>query len=1055
MDPSETRTQPRPVEVVPVPYGPAAAAALHRCVAAAKAGDPLAPVTVVVPSNYVGVAARRHLASAHSGGIGGRGEGVAGVMFATPYRLAELLGAPVLAAAARRPVSTPVVAAALRRALAEEPGIFADVSEHAATEEALVGAYRELSAASASARAAVAAASRRAADVVRICALAREHLSAGWYDEADLVAAACDALPGGAMTAELGAVVVYLPQDTNRPMCDLLTALARERPVTVVAGCTGSERADAAVRRVLVAVGGTAAAAAVDAFEPPAGLTGGACLEVLTTSDADDEVRAVVRRIVDAARDGVALERIAVLYGTTEPYARLLHEHLAAAGIPFCGAAVRPVSERLAGRFLLGLLALADDGYRRHDVMALLAGSPLRDDTGAYIPATQWQRLSREAGVNAGGDWDHRLANLAATCTAEADAEDTSAEPNAARSSRLRRNAAEAERLREFVLVLMARLTPAAMGDTWAEFAAAAGRLLVDLLGDDAARQHWPEAERRGAERVEAALARLAGLDGIGQYVTPDVFRRTLALELDDDLGRVGRLGEGVFVGDVGAALAQDLDIACIVGLAEGVLPSRSVEDSLLNDTERLAAGGDLVLRGERTAVQQRQVAAAMAAAQTTCLLSFPRGDLRASSERMPSRWLLDAVSQQRGERTWAEDLASMTEPWLDASPSFAAGVSRVAFPATEQEYRLRALAAGAVSDPVVDAAAAMIRGRASGAFTRYDGNLAGCDTTATTRVPMSASALQDYVKCPHAFLTTHVLRAVPLEDPGEQLEMTALDYGNLVHAVLEAFVVEALDSGEVPAPHEPWSASQRGRLHGLADAHMADYTRRGLAGRPLFAASRLRRLHADLDGFLAADDERRAASGTRPVAAELAFGLDGVEPLQVDLGGHRTMSFRGRADRVDAGPDGGLVVYDYKTGKLRAEHKKLSEAAPDAGATLLQLPLYGLAARARLGGDTTPVRAAYWFVTGIGTYAEHGYAVTDTVVERLRDVVGTIAHEIDAGVFPARPHDKSYSGFPTCVACDPDGLGTADNNLAWLRKRDAPPLAGLVAFLGEGGDDG
>ncbi|MBX7161288.1 MAG: hypothetical protein K1X95_13440, partial [Acidimicrobiia bacterium] len=279
MDPSETRTQPRPVEVVPVPYGPAAAAALHRCVAAAKAGDPLAPVTVVVPSNYVGVAARRHLASAHSGGIGGRGEGVAGVMFATPYRLAELLGAPVLAAAARRPASTPVVAAALRRALAEEPGIFADVSEHAATEEALVGAYRELSAASASARAAVAAASRRAADVVRICALAREHLSAGWYDEADLVAAACDALPGGAMTAELGAVVVYLPQDTNRPMCDLLTALARERPVTVVAGCTGSERADAAVRRALAALGGTAAAAAVDAFEPPAGLTGGACLE--------------------------------------------------------------------------------------------------------------------------------------------------------------------------------------------------------------------------------------------------------------------------------------------------------------------------------------------------------------------------------------------------------------------------------------------------------------------------------------------------------------------------------------------------------------------------------------------------------------------------------------------------------------------------------------------------------------------------------------------------------------------------------------------------------
>ena len=58
--------------------------------------------------------------------------------------MAELLGSSPLSGAGRRPVSTPVIAAALRAALADRPGIFAPVAGHAATETALIAAYREL-----------------------------------------------------------------------------------------------------------------------------------------------------------------------------------------------------------------------------------------------------------------------------------------------------------------------------------------------------------------------------------------------------------------------------------------------------------------------------------------------------------------------------------------------------------------------------------------------------------------------------------------------------------------------------------------------------------------------------------------------------------------------------------------------------------------------------------------------------------------------------------------------------------------------------------------------
>ena len=70
------------LEVVSTRYGAAAVDALAAAVAGAKGREPLRPVTVVVPSNYAGVAARRALARRH---------GVAGVSFVTLYRLAELL----------------------------------------------------------------------------------------------------------------------------------------------------------------------------------------------------------------------------------------------------------------------------------------------------------------------------------------------------------------------------------------------------------------------------------------------------------------------------------------------------------------------------------------------------------------------------------------------------------------------------------------------------------------------------------------------------------------------------------------------------------------------------------------------------------------------------------------------------------------------------------------------------------------------------------------------------------------------------------------------------
>jgi hypothetical protein len=120
-------------ELFVAPYGRAAAVLLRERLTAAKSDDPLHPVSVLVPTNYVGVSTRRLLATAALGPVTTRGRGIAGLTLLTVYRLAELLGAPVLAAAGRRPVSTPLLGASVRQVLRDIPGIFAPVVYHPST----------------------------------------------------------------------------------------------------------------------------------------------------------------------------------------------------------------------------------------------------------------------------------------------------------------------------------------------------------------------------------------------------------------------------------------------------------------------------------------------------------------------------------------------------------------------------------------------------------------------------------------------------------------------------------------------------------------------------------------------------------------------------------------------------------------------------------------------------------------------------------------------------------------------------------------------------------
>jgi RecB family exonuclease len=1003
-------------------YGAAALARLHAVVTQLKSDDPMAPVTLLLPNNLSGVVARRHLARSTVGGL----------YLATLERLAEQIAAGLLAP--RRPATRPIVAATWRAALAKAPGIFAEVADHPSTIQALASAHAELRDLSDPALDKVAQASALGPDLVRLHRHVTTELAADWYDATDLLRAAAAKIEQQPTTVnELGALVLYLPQELTQSEAAFVAALGNAAAdLTVIVGLTDVRRADRAVRRSLQRIG-------ID-LPPSISKNYPVATEILNASDADDEVRCVVRDVVSALEQTPA-HRIAVLYGAASPYARLLHEQLAAAQIEVNGPGTRPVHERAIARTLLEVLALVDHDLPRADVFRALANAPTRDFTGERIPVPQWERMSRAAGVVRGDDWDTRLARYAESERRTANQEEAAEDPRPAAVRRAQYNAARAERLHAFASTLRRRLKELAGLETWASLSDGVLRLFHDLLGDYSS---LPVEEQYAAAAVEGSLKGLSTLDELGTPASLAVLRDVLDLELQQSLPRVGTFGTGVLVAPLSASVGLAADVVYVVGLSEDLYPGRVHEDALLPHRVREAAAPELASFRDRLDEKQRHLLVAFSAG-TRVVASFPRGDLRRSSRRLPSRWLLGSLRELTGDHTLPATQWDRYDDVLRTSASFAGSLTTATMPATEQEWQTRAAAARLwVHDEVLVRARELLRGRASNAFTRFDGDLSGVSGLPEFAVEdriASPTSLESYATCPHAYFVERLLQVEPLEAPEDLLVISPIQIGNLIHNSLDAFVTRLAAS--LPGYGEAWTQEQRELLLTIG-AELADrFEAEGLTGHPrLWQRERLRIL-GDLLVLLTDDDRWRASRSASVVASELRFGFDGEPPVEIPVPSGRVL-LRGSADKVDLGADGTIYVTDVKTGGF-SRYEGI-ESDPVAGGTKLQLPVYAYAARARLGEPDTPVEASYWFVRRGGKRIP--VPLTPEVEERYVETLDVIVSSIAAGHFPPKAPEVPDFLWVQCPYCNPDGLGHSEVRARWDRKRHDPVLERLVRLI-------
>ncbi len=946
-------------------------AGLGAALEQARGGDRLAPATVVAPSEFAALFVRRAL---------GARAAVANVEFTTVAGVVRSLGGPGLAGAGLRTAPRAVELEGIRVAAQASGGRLGGLAGHHRVLAMLQGAFEELRRCPPAVVDSLGRRGGSVGEVVTLFGAVRRGLrEAGFADSHDLVTTARERARGGG-EARRGPLVGWSLGVLAPLEREMLDALGEQRRIEAV----------------------------VPAAPGPVGV-------VRPCRDPDEEVRTAIRVLLEGLESGVALWDQAVLHPGGPGYARTIHQQLAAAGLPANGPELRRLDRSTTGRALLGLLELAGGDWPRREVVAWLSSAPITDGPGGgAVPASRWDTLSATAGVVRGPtQWSERLGRLARQGGGRAD------------------GAADLER---FMAELIVRTRPG--GRSWGQLVEWSVGLLDHYLDPTRTGHHWPAVERAAAEQVRGSVRALAELDRVSSPADLGTFRRTVRAQLEAaplDTGELpeGGFGDGVFVAPMAMARGLRFRTVVVVGLADGLVPGPTGDEVLLpEEIRRLDGSGGLRTRAMRLAERHDDLVAALQAGVGSREVSYPSLDPRTGREQLASRWL-----------------AGLTDPGTSWEPvaSFTAGLASLGPAATARELDLRELerwrsgggdpgeAPAVESDPGLLAGFEAVRARAGPEFSRFDGRVGvGTVSAFDPAAPVSATRLETYAECPRRYLLGRVLEISKQDLPEELWRIAPMERGTLVHAILEAYVLERLAG----------STRSLDRLLELAEEHFGEAEAAGLVGKALLWRIDRAVIRRDLRRFHVEEGD------LRPIAAELAFGgqePDGDPAVTVTLEDGRQVAFRGRADRVDRTPAGHLVVSDYKTGKQTGLKDLTGD--PVMRGTRLQLPLYGMAARARFGGEG-PVHARYWLLSGDRSASCYHLRLTEAVEDRFRQVVGLVADGIEAGVFPGIPGPPLETGYLGCNWCDFNSVCPPGRDRQWARKRGGRELAPIAELL-------
>ncbi len=313
-------------------------------------------------------------------------------------------------------------------------------------------------------------------------------------------------------------------------------------------------------------------------------------------------------------------------------------------------------------------------------------------------------------------------------------------------------------------------------------------------------------------------------------------------------------------------------------------------------------------------------------------------------------------------------------------------------------------------------------------------------DPTHDPTTILSPSSLETLGKCPLQWFYRRGLGLTLPDDPEYDIEawLDARERGSLLHAVFETFVQRNLANQSAIL-----GATAEAEIRTLTDSIIADWrTRVPPPSESVFVTESLD-LHRAARAFLQMErDALRGGDLATWKAIELGFGYD--TPVSYRLSDGRTFALRGRADRIDALPDGTLRVVDYKTGKPDL-YRPRAKVAPCNGGRLLQPALYASAISSAMGQPVSTFE--YRFPTTRGRNAIVEYPIES--LSAVRDVITALVEHVTLGRFvpTTDADDCRFCDYASICRVRIDGHEMTSPRAAWASEH-AESLPEYVSML-------
>ena len=779
------------------------------------------------------------------------------------------------------------------------------------------------------------------------------------------------------------------------------------------------------------------------------------------------EAQEIARELLAAAERGRSFGEMAVIVASSERQEPLLAAELRRAGIPVAASGSSALVDAPDGRILLAVLRLIEGDASESEVAAIV-GHLAEARPEIETTAARAESLARQAGCAAADPsaWPSRLDRLADQLERRAAARLAAAEPEedeeegtfARGHDELREDARRARAIGEAAREGLARL--AAVRRTvessdarraWSTLAAEleAAVEILGIAGDVATAAREAACgllvyEVRGLPlRFEHALEIFGERLGAAspRAVAPDV-PADEPDEREEDEPPPGearfdrscgsrRPGEGVLLTDVNRARGLRLPLVWCAGLSQDLFGGPSAPDPVLGDAVRGKIAGltGLPLGTSTRRAEEADLLLALAAASgaDAATLSWPRIDDATGQVRYPADPLARLIEARSGVPLPPDDPASAEGVVRVPRDPPAIGASERAL-LDAHEYDLAAVATG---DPRqrghLDREPRLVRGRAvhearfmTRELTAHDG-LTGPDGALGSR--FSPSSLERLARCPFKAFLHDRLRLGAGPDESVPVDPQPVDVGRLAHRVLESLMQPLAGT-----PHGQWpdAASLCGRVAPLVERHLRGLLAEGVPGLLRVWEAVAERLRAEIARTLL--DELDLLERGRHDVLSLETPLE----HDVEIVGAR-VTLRGRPDRVDRRPDGGLVVTDYKHAK--------GDGYPDGkkkvfdGGRWLQLPVYarlaGLALPAPAGAGPPSVRFVFLRADATRPSIEAQLTEEDRG-ERLDALVTELIGEAKSGGYFQVPSRAN------CAYCDFAGLcGPGKERIGRIKKDD------------------